>query len=92
MGSGTPPLIHVGPWAPKLGLGPDPGPKFAPGPGPVPKLILFAHGPMYIPGIARLGKISLKLVFQIFGRILVRDVFHWIQVAETPNLPVVLPL
>jgi len=41
---------------------------------------------------ARVSKTKIKLVFWIFDRILVRDVFHWIRVAETSNLRVCLRL
>jgi len=43
-----------------------------------------------IPGIARVSKVNLKSGFREGGRILVGDVFHWIQVAETSSLPVCL--
>jgi len=42
------------------------------------------------PRIAR-GR-NKYLLFRTFGRILVRDVFHWIRVAETSNLLVFLRL
>ena len=40
------------------------------------------------PRIALVGKIKFELCLLVFGRILVRDVVHWIRVAETSKLPV----
>ena len=58
-------------------------------PGRLPGRILF------IPRVARVSKIKFKLVlfsyvFHFGGRILVRDVFHWIRVVKTPILQVFL--
>jgi len=40
------------------------------------------------PRIARVSKNILNVFFLAFGRILVRDVVHWIRIDETPNLQV----
>ena len=34
---------------------------------------------------ARVRQIKFIFVCKVFGRILVRDVFHWIQIADTSN-------
>ena len=84
--------------SPKTGAGTGPGPRARLDFGPRTRALENHKNEkpkndwhIYQPGIARVSKIKFKLfVSEVFGPILVRDVFHWIRVAQTSNLTLFL--